>query len=469
MLNYLELERLVAETPFINSYIQKITEHSFHSFTISFFNKDEKAFDVYFEIATSTSYFARTEKKRAKSSKSQRFCQYMKANITGYRVKDVRMLKFDRAFMLYLVNAEKNEKKMLFRFYSGSGANVIILSQDDIILELLFRRPKRNEMSGEKLVITERTESPVKDLKIREYDMSLYPSFSSFIDSFYFEKEKHENENALLSLLENKREEEKKKSQRLISSLKEKIRKNAYYSEENKKALLLSSSLYLVKKGDQSVSLTDWENGEEVTIMLDPLLSPNENLEKLFSSAKKSKAIYMKAEEDLAREEKHYQEIDRHYDEIIASKDMKRIRKESEKRSESVKEKDYPGLRFTSSSFLIMVGRTSDENDRILRNYTRGSDMWLHVRDYSGSYVIIKSQKDKEIPQSVLLDAATLAVYYSKARSERVVDLYYTQVKNLRRAKGAKKGTVLPFNEKNLALTFDKSRLDAILNSKGQN
>ena len=448
MLNYLELERLVAETPFINSYIQKITEHSFHSFTISFFNKDEKAFDVYFEIATSTSYFARTEKKRAKSSKSQRFCQYMKANITGYRVKDVRMLKFDRAFMLYLVNAEKNEKKMLFRFYSGSGANVIILSEDDIILELLFRRPKRNEMSGEKLVITERTESPVKDLKIREYDMSLYPSFSSFIDSFYFEKEKHENENALLSLLENKREEEKKKSQRLISSLKEKIRKNAYYSEENKKALLLSSSLYLVKKGDLSVSLTDWENGEEVTIMLDPLLSPNENLEKLFDSAKKSKAIYMKAEEDLAREEKHYQEI---------------------KRSESAKEKDYPGLRFTSSSFLIMVGRTSDENDKILRNCTRGSDMWLHVRDYSGSYVIIKSQKDKEIPQSVLLDAATLAVYYSKARSERVVDLYYTQVKNLRRAKGAKKGTVLPFNEKNLALTFDKSRLDAILNSKGQN
>ena len=41
-------------------------------------------------------------------------------------------------------------------------------------------------------------------------------------------------------------------------------------------------------------------------------------------------------------------------------------------------------------------------------------------------------------------------------------DLYYTQVKYLRRAKNAPKGTVLPTNEKNLFITLDKERLKRI-------
>ncbi len=58
-----------------------------------------------------------------------------------------------------------------------------------------------------------------------------------------------------------------------------------------------------------------------------------------------------------------------------------------------------------------------------------------------------------------MLDAGNLAVYYSKARKNGKADLYYTQVKYLRRAKNGPKGRVLPTQEKNLSIVLDQKRL----------
>ena len=69
------------------------------------------------------------------------------------------------------------------------------------------------------------------------------------------------------------------------------------------------------------------------------------------------------------------------------------------------------------------------------------------------------NQANKTAPLPVLLAAGNLAVFYSKARRNGQADLYYTAVKNIRRAKNAPKGTVLPTNEKNLSIKLDQSIL----------
>ncbi|MBQ7282446.1 MAG: hypothetical protein IJR16_06680, partial [Spirochaetales bacterium] len=63
----------------------------------------------------------------------------------------------------------------------------------------------------------------------------------------------------------------------------------------------------------------------------------------------------------------------------------------------------------------------------------------------------------------VLLDAANIAVLYSKGRNNSSVDLYYTQVKYLRRAKDGKTGLVLPTQEKNLTIKPDPARIARLL------
>ncbi len=81
--------------------------------------------------------------------------------------------------------------------------------------------------------------------------------------------------------------------------------------------------------------------------------------------------------------------------------------------------------------------------------------------------MIIKAKKDKSIPLEVLLDGANLAIHYSKAKNEGKADLYYTQVKYLRRAKDGKTGLVLPTQEKNLTVALDERRVKLLLSEVG--
>ena len=107
----------------------------------------------------------------------------------------------------------------------------------------------------------------------------------------------------------------------------------------------------------------------------------------------------------------------------------------------------------------ILVGRTAQENEALLRGHTRGNDTWIHARDYAGAYVFIRAPSGKSIPLETLLDGATLALWYSKGRQSGRGDAYYTQVKYLRRPRGGKPGLVLPTQEKNLHVRLEPQRL----------
>ena len=121
-----------------------------------------------------------------------------------------------------------------------------------------------------------------------------------------------------------------------------------------------------------------------------------------------------------------------------------------------------PGLVFSSPPFRIIVGRTAAENDELLRKKVRGNDWWFHARDWPGAYVFVKAQAGKSLPLETMLDAASLAVHFSRGKSSGQGDVYYTQVKYLRRAKGARKGTVLPTQEKNIHIKLDPDRIERL-------
>ncbi|MBQ9631055.1 MAG: DUF814 domain-containing protein, partial [Treponema sp.] len=126
------------------------------------------------------------------------------------------------------------------------------------------------------------------------------------------------------------------------------------------------------------------------------------------------------------------------------------------------KKKDDPGIRYVINGWIILVGRDSNENDELLRHYAKGLDTWLHARNFPGGYVFIKNKSAKTVPLNILLDAANLALYYSKARKQGKADIYYTQVKYLRRAKNGPKGLVIPTQEKNLFVKLDTKRISSL-------
>ena len=201
-----------------------------------------------------------------------------------------------------------------------------------------------------------------------------------------------------------------------------------------------------------------------ITIALDPSLSPNENLEKLYQRYRKDRRTRELAEEELKNTEEKLTSVKAEYDALLSEGSVEKLRKLDEKSETKVRTDDgKPGVRLTVHGFDLIVGRTAKENDEILRREARGSDIWMHTRDYAGAYVIIKSKKDKTVPLPVLLDAASLAIHYSKAKKNGRADLYYTFVKYLRRVKDGKTGLVIPQMEKNLSAVLDEKRVKELL------
>lgn len=459
-LNWRELELLLSELPLEGSWIQKITEHDVHSFTLSMYSREERAWLLYFEIATPSSRVCRTGIMRKKSKNPQRFSQYLKAHIIGRRVEYVRQLPYDRAFILSLTNSE-DRIRLLVRLFSGIGANIIVLDDEDTILELMYRRPQRGEDTGQKLLIEERTGEGNKSYSVRAWEG---PSFNYFIDTADTATTEEEKREDLLKKLSEKRDKELSALNDRLRRQEERIEKTSGFEETLHCADLLSASVWKVRKGMDEVTLEDWD-GSSVSIPLDPALSPNENLEKLYARYRKDKRTNELAAEEAERTREEIAQTSAKYEALLEEGSVDKMQKEQAKPQQGRKEDDgKPGVRVTIGGFDVIIGRTAKENDEILRREARGSDLWMHTRDYAGAYVIIKAKKGKTVPLSVLLDAGSLAIHYSKAKKNGKADLYYTYVKYLRRVKDGKTGLVLPTQEKNLSVTLDERRVKEILN-----
>lgn len=465
-LNWKEVEKILSELPLKDSYIQKVTEHDIHSLTLSMFSREEKAWLLYLELSTAHSRVCRTGVIKQKTREAQRFTQYLRAHIVGRKVIDVYQLPFDRAFVLTLKNSD-NLIKLVVRLFSGPGANIIITDENDKILELLFRRPKRGEKEGETLIYDIRESEGNKSFAVRDYPSGI--SFNEYIDRTESQDSKDEKREELIRRLSDKRDKELQFLKEAIRRAEEKHSKTEGYEETRRAADILSGSIYMVRKGMEHIELDDWERGGKITLPLEPQLSPNENLEKYYTRYRKDKRAYELSLDEIEKARKDYDERSAFWENLLSDETpLSRLKKEAEGDSDDTSplKPGRPGLYIKSNGWDLIVGRNAKENDEILRSYTRGSDIWMHTRDFAGGYVIIKAVRDKTVPLPVLLDAASLAIHFSKAKKSGKADLYYTHVKYLRRVKGAKTGLVLPTQEKNLQAELDEERVKRLLGER---
>mgnify|MGYP004531563985 FL=1 len=218
----------------------------------------------------------------------------------------------------------------------------------------------------------------------------------------------------------------------------------------------------------RSITLEDWENNSKLTLPLDPSLSPNENLEHYYTRYRKDKKSAELALEQRQKLQEEIAERKAYWDALIKEENIQKMQQQAQKDKDedAIQKPGRPGLYIKSNGWDLIVGRNAKENDQILRQGARGSDLWMHTRDFSGGYVFIKAIRNKTVPLPVLLDAASLAIHFSKARKNGKADLYYTEVKYLRRIKGAKTGLIIPTQEKNLQATLDEERVSRLLKER---
>ena len=98
----------------------------------------------------------------------------------------------------------------------------------------------------------------------------------------------------------------------------------------------------------------------------------------------------------------------------------------------------------TRDGFVVLVGKSGEENDALTFRVAAPWDFWLHAADHPGAHVVVRNpQRLKSLPEATLRTAAEIAAFYSGARQEGKVEVHYTQRKHVHKRKGMPGGQVL--------------------------
>ena len=466
-LNWKEIDLILSELSLEQGRIQKVSQVSFHTLLLEIFHPDAGRWTLGIFLAQNRCRIHQvTLPVTGKRSTQQRFMQLLRSRITGGRI--VRAAQIDQTRIVEICIDRSGERSVLYIRLWGGASNAVLCSEKGVIIDACWRRPGRGEVSGEPFSFPEQSSSP------KTYEVRPFPKETGF--NAYIEHQCRTGE--IIQLKEQLRGQAKavladRESSLMsrLSSMEAQVLDDGSRTKEL--ADIIAANLHLIGPGDASVTAEDFYHGNaSVDIPLDPKIPPGEQAQAYYRRAKKQQRTRKHLLEDIENIKRQLEEISRKRQELLTDREdpeqqvqllREYISEESAAAAQAPDQERIPGLQFRSGHFRILVGRNARENDLLLRNHTRGNDYWLHARDFPGGYVFIKYQPSKTVPLETLLDAANLALYYSKARKNGKGDLYYTQVKYLRRAKHGKTGTVIPTQEKNLYAEIDQNRLKNLL------
>lgn len=496
-LNCNEINLIIDELDIKDAFIQDVIQPGFDTLALYTY-KENTAKTLLISTAQNSVRLNETRKKITKNDKPLRFMEFLKSKIKGCKIISFEQVGLERIVKMELsritnqikkpnektnhiklastaMNLSSNatsqskikeiniqENYFLYIKLWNNAANVLLCDTDNVILETMFRRPEKNEIKGNKFILPEinlqKLEEQKNNFVIREYDSK---TFNEYIDFWYSENAQSLSRKALLEKAEKWYNINYSKKESVINNLIAKQKEFSNAQNIKHHGDLILSYGHLINPNSKFLECDDYETGQKVQILIDPKKTAQENANEYYKNYKKALSGKDELQHDIELKQKELEQLKIQYQKILNEQNPiiieQLLRKES-KPKQQIK-KTHPGLEFVVNGWIIYVGRDANENDDLLRHNVKGLDLWLHVRDYHGGYVFIKAQKNKTVPLDILLDAGNLAVYYSKARNNTKVDLYYTQVKYLRRAKDGPKGLVIPTQEKNLCISLDKDRL----------
>jgi len=337
--------------------------------------------------------------------------------------------------------------------------------------------PRVITLLGEKKVLTP---FPLKSIGLAAE--KTFSSMNEAADFYYFEvttrRQMADQKQALA-----------KRIHRLLSRL-QRREENLHADKENlEKDLelktygeILVANYPRLKKGMGRIEALDFRQDppRSILIPLEESLDPAGNVERYFKKYKKAKRGIEMVKERIAVTEREINYLDSVLfliEEAEDTEELEAIRGELEeekiislsRRRKGEKEKKAMALPFrrlrSSEGLEILYGKHNLGNDYLLRRLAQDSDLWFHAQGIPGSHVILKVGR-KEPKWDSIREAAEIAAYYSRGRNAGRIPVDYTEVKNLRKPKGARPGYVTYVHQKTILVEPDKEKIEKLINSQ---
>ena len=305
-----------------------------------------------------------------------------------------------------------------------------------------------------------------------------FESISDMLDVFYESRDKEarirQRAADLLKMLSHSESRIIKKLEAQRSEIAE-CDKGAIYKKYGD---LITANMYMIKRGDVTVELVDYEDWNEETsdfgrciIELDSRLTPSANAQKYYKKYNKTKTARVELTKQIEKGENELAYIYTVFDALTkaeTSADLSEIREELYRSGYASKMRGYAAPKkqpaptvakfVTSNGYTVYCGKNNIQNEYITQKLAEKNDYWFHAKNVPGSHVLLVTNGD-EPPAEDFTDAAEIAAYYSKAKGGASIDVDYLFAKGVKKIAGAKPGMVLYHSNWSATVTPDEEKI----------
>ncbi len=312
------------------------------------------------------------------------------------------------------------------------------------------------------------------------YTIRLVESLSLLLDQYYKEQERsdriRQKGQGLLKTVSNAKERVEKKIA---------LQEQELLETENRERLrelgdIITANLHRMTQGMEILLADDFygEEGSVVEIKLNPLRTPQKNAAayyKEYNKGKKANEMLQILLEKGKLEQEYLCSVLEHTKLAQGEQDLVELRQELEdtgylkqntKQKGKVKRKKVEPMEFVSSSGLrISVGKNNTQNDLLTTKQAYKSDIWFHTQKIHGSHVILWTE-GKEADDQSIVEAASLAAWFSQGRERGKVPVDYTPIKYVKKPNGARPGMVIYTTYETMLVTPKEELVEALRKKK---
>jgi predicted ribosome quality control (RQC) complex YloA/Tae2 family protein len=424
------------------------------------------------------------------------FARYLRAHVEGGRLEEVRIASEDRQALLRFATSEGSANLLLSLL--GPRSNLYLIDDEGMLVG--SQRPldetRRDLRGGE----------PWKDPETRppgegedRFAETPEEELLAAIEELYAAMEASTRKDLRMQRIAQALKKHRGRLERKLRNLERDAETAAAAPELQRQGELLKGALGSLRPGADQTVVKDFETGAEVSIPLDPALSPAENLQYIFKRARKAGRQAHKTQQQLGEVRGRLEEIDalrtecadlgksgdpsqEDLDAFAARPAIRRLldryfpeptEEKAAKRKTSWKigkteipPRLQPKRYRTSDGLEIWVGKSDQGNDLLTTRLARGRDLFFHLEGSPGSHVILRTEGRGDPPSESLLEAGELAVHFSKQKNATRASVHIAPIKDVSKPSGTKPGLVYVHRGRTIQLRRDPVRLRRILDAR---
>jgi predicted ribosome quality control (RQC) complex YloA/Tae2 family protein len=276
-------------------------------------------------------------------------------------------------------------------------------------------------------------------------------------------------------MIENRLNTMKMKMEKKKANLEKHKKECEQWEQVKHEGELLKFHFAVIQKRASKAEVHDWISDQIYTLKLDPRKTVNEQMIQRFRRAKKMERglILLAAQLKILNEK--LEELEEQRKQIHSAQNSEELEQvhtalfpvlhcgKNPSNLENIKEKAAIYKRYNSQKGLsILVGKNARANDKLTFQVAKGNDLWMHVRDFPGSHVVIQIGKNNEVDFDSLQDGFQLCLYYSKAKERGEAEVCYTERKHVMKT-GTKAGQVQISSHRTAWVRLDSLRINRLL------